>query len=49
MPDLRIYVFPQYKPGDALAPEEAGKAVQAAEEFPRLLLEHANQVPERLL
>jgi len=38
MPDLRIYVFPQYKPGEALAPEEAEKAVTAAAEFPRLLL-----------
>jgi len=31
-------INPQYKPGDALAPEEAEKAVTAAAEFPRLLL-----------
>ena len=36
LPDLRIYVYPQYKPGDPLPPE-AAKALQAAAEFPRLL------------
>ena len=36
--DLKIYVFPQYKPGEALSPEEANKAVKAAEDFPKLLL-----------
>ena len=40
-PDLKVYVFPQYKPGEALAPEEAEKAVKAAEEFSQLLLERA--------
>jgi hypothetical protein len=34
--DLRIYVYPQYKPGDQLA-DEAKKAMQAVEEFPKLL------------
>lgn len=38
VPDLKIYVFPQYKPGEAYSPEEANKAVKAAEEFPGLLL-----------
>ncbi|MBI3069095.1 MAG: hypothetical protein HYY79_09560 [Betaproteobacteria bacterium] len=36
MPDLRIYVYPQYQPGDPLPPE-AAKAVKAAEEVPALL------------
>ena len=36
--DLKIYVFPQYKPGEAYSPEEAKKAVTAAEEFPKMLL-----------
>jgi hypothetical protein len=36
--DLKIYVFPQYKPGEAYSPEEAKKAVIAADEFPRMLL-----------
>ena len=36
--DLKIYVFPQYKPGEALSQEEAKKAVTAAEEFPKMLL-----------
>ena len=36
MPDLRIYVYPQYKPGDPLPPE-ADKAIKAAAEFPQLL------------
>jgi hypothetical protein len=35
-PDLRIHVYPQYKPGDPLPPE-ALKAAQAAEAFTRLL------------
>lgn len=34
--DLRIYVYPQYKPGDHLA-DEANKALRAVEEFPKLL------------
>jgi hypothetical protein len=38
VPDLKIYVFPQYKPGDAYSPEEATKAIKAADEFPQLLL-----------
>ena len=38
MSDLRIYVFPQYKPGEAYSPEEAKKAVTATDEFPKLLL-----------
>ncbi|MBI3067809.1 MAG: hypothetical protein HYY79_02685 [Betaproteobacteria bacterium] len=37
LPDLRIYVYPQYKPGDPLS-LEAGKAVRAVEEFPKLLM-----------
>ncbi len=36
LPDLRIYVYPQYKPGEPLPPE-AAKALKAAAEFPRLL------------
>lgn len=36
--DLKIYVFPQYQPGGAYAPEETEKAVTAASEFPQLLL-----------
>jgi hypothetical protein len=38
VPDLKVYVFPQYKPGEAYSPEEAEKAVKAAAEFPQLLL-----------
>ncbi len=36
VPDLKIYVFPQYKPG---TPEEveAAKAAKAVAEFPSLL------------
>lgn len=36
--DLKIYVFPQYKPGEAYSPEEANKAIKAADDFPSLLL-----------
>jgi len=36
VPDLRIYVYPQYKPGDPLPPE-ADKAAKAAAEFPALI------------
>ena len=36
IPDLRIFVYPQYKPGDPLSPEVA-KALKAAAEFPALL------------
>ena len=36
--DLKIYVFPQYKPGEAYSPEEAKKAVTAADELPKILL-----------
>jgi hypothetical protein len=36
IPDLRIYVYPQYKPGDPLD-KEADKALQAAIDFPKLL------------
>ena len=36
IPDLRIYVYPQYKPGDPLT-REAEKALRAVEEFPKLL------------
>jgi hypothetical protein len=39
VPDLRIYVFPQYTPGALTASIEEGKAATAAEEFPRLLME----------
>lgn len=38
VPDLKIWIFPQYKPGEAYSPEEAEKAVKAAAEFPQLLL-----------
>ncbi len=34
--DLRLYVYPQYQPGDSLE-GEARKALQAAADFPRLL------------
>ena len=34
--DLRIYVYPQYKPNDPLS-READKAAQAVEDFPKLL------------
>ncbi len=37
VPELRICVYPQYKPGDPLPPE-ALKAVQAAEAFPGMLV-----------
>ena len=36
--DLKIYVFPQYKPGEAYSPEEAKKAVTAADELQKILL-----------
>ena len=36
--DLRIYVYPQYKPGGVSSVLEEQKAAQAAEEFPQLLL-----------
>ena len=39
VPDLRLYVFPQYTPGALSSSEEEEKAVKAAEEFPRLLME----------
>jgi hypothetical protein len=38
--DLRIYAYPQYKPGDPLPPE-ALKAAQVAESFPAVLESHA--------
>jgi hypothetical protein len=34
-PELRIYVYPQYKPGDPLPPE-AQKAAKVAQDFPQL-------------
>jgi hypothetical protein len=37
MPDLKIFVFPQHKAGDQDA-EETAKGIQAAHEFPRLLV-----------
>ena len=37
VPDLRLYVFPQYTPGALSASVEEEKAVTAADEFPRLL------------
>lgn len=37
VPDLRLYVYPQYKPGDVSAAEEESKAATAAKEFPKLL------------
>jgi hypothetical protein len=41
MPDLRICVYPQYKPGDPLPPE-ALKAADAAQAFPGMLVGAAN-------
>lgn len=38
IPDLRIYVYPQYKPAEPSA-KEAEKAVQAVKGFQALLLE----------
>lgn len=38
MPDLRLYVFPQYAPGASAAAAEANKAIRAAAEFPSLLV-----------
>ena len=35
-PSLRIFAYPQYKPGDPLPPE-AAKAANAAENFQHLL------------
>ena len=37
LPDLRIYVYPQYKPGGVSDEVEEAKAKTAAEEFQRLL------------
>ncbi len=37
LPDLRIFVYPQYKPGDSLA-KESEKAVEAVEGFQKLLM-----------
>jgi hypothetical protein len=37
MPELRLYVFPQYDPGAASPAVEELKAVRAAEEFQALL------------
>ena len=37
MPSLRIFAYPQYKPGDPLPPE-GRKAAQAAQGFPQMLL-----------
>lgn len=37
-PDLKDYVFPQYKPCAAYAREKMEKAVRAAAEFPQILL-----------
>ncbi|OGA38942.1 MAG: hypothetical protein A3G24_12430 [Betaproteobacteria bacterium RIFCSPLOWO2_12_FULL_62_13] len=37
VPDLRIYIYPQYRPGDP-SPPEAAKAIKAAADFPQLLL-----------
>jgi hypothetical protein len=41
--DLKVYVFPQYKPGAAYSPEETEKAVTAAAQFPQLLLGNGGQ------
>jgi hypothetical protein len=38
VPDLKIRISPQDKPGEAYSPEEAENAVKAAAEFPQLLL-----------
>ncbi len=38
MPDLRLYVFPQYAPGASASAAEANKAVRAAADFPTLLV-----------
>ena len=37
VPDLRLYVFPQYEPGASASAAEADKAVKAAAEFSALL------------
>ena len=37
LPDLRLYVFPQYDPGASESTAEADKAVKAAAEFQTLL------------
>jgi hypothetical protein len=36
VPDLRLYVFPQYEPGASDSAAEADKAVKAAAEFSAL-------------
>jgi hypothetical protein len=38
VPDLRLYVFPQYAPGASASAEEADKAIKAAAEFSALLM-----------
>ncbi len=42
LPDLKIFVYPQYKPGDPLSPE-VEKATKAVEDFPALLVAGAPQ------
>jgi hypothetical protein len=37
LPDLRILVYPQYKPGDPLS-KESEKAIDAVEGFQKLLM-----------
>lgn len=41
VPDLRIYVYPQYQPGGVSPVLEEKKAVKAAVEFPALLLKRS--------
>lgn len=38
LPDLKIFVYPQYQPGHLSSQAEQEKAAKAAAEFPRLLL-----------
>ncbi len=38
VPDMKIYVFPQYQPGMATGPEEARKGAAAVEEMSKMLL-----------
>lgn len=38
VPDMKIYVFPQYAPGMATSPEEARKGEAAVDEVSKLLI-----------
>lgn len=45
LPELKIYVYPQYKPGEPDAVEEA-KAARAAEELPQMLEQPRESWPQ---